>query len=63
MGLGSVWIGVHPTDKEPVVKRLFGIPDGVDVLGIVYAGYPAEEKESHTKYDSARVFWQKYGEK
>jgi len=29
-------------------------------LGIVYVGYPAEEKEPRTQFNEKRVYWQKY---
>jgi nitroreductase len=37
-GVGSNWVGFHGLDA---VKPLLGIPDDLDVLGIVPFGYPA----------------------
>lgn len=62
LGLGSVWIGVHPRQQVAAsVRAVAGIPEDVHVLGIAYIGYPAEEKEARTQYNPDLVFWQKYG--
>jgi nitroreductase len=64
LGLGSVWIGVHPvTEFARVVRQVAGLPRHVTPLCIVYVGYAAEEKPSRTQYDEGRVHWQRYGEK
>ena len=39
-GLGTCWIGSY---KEPDVKRLLKIPDGVKVIALTPLGYPAQE--------------------
>ncbi len=61
IGLGTVWIGVHPIESnaKPLAK-LLKIPDYVVPLGIVLVGYPAEIKEARTRYDEKRVYWQEY---
>lgn len=61
MGLGGVWIGVEPV--PPFIKRvreICGLPKDVNPLGIMMLGHPAEEKPPHTKYDPAKVHWEKY---
>lgn len=61
LGLGSVWIGVHPLPSaEKPVREILGIPEHVTPLCVVYVGYPAEEKVPGTKYDSHRVYWERY---
>ena len=61
MGLGAVWIGVHPyPSKIKPVKDALGIPEHVTPLSIVYVGHPAEVKEPRTQYDEHRVYWQCY---
>lgn len=58
MGLGSVWIGVHPVYLfEQQVKNILNLPAGVKPLNLIYIGYPAEEKEPRTQYDETRVHW------
>lgn len=64
MGLGSVWIGLHPLpSKTKPVRKLLDIPDYVIPLGAVYLGYPNEDKEPRTQYNEKVVYWQKYDPK
>ena len=42
------------------MKKLLNIPDYVTPLGIVFVGYPTETKESRTRFDEKRVYWQEY---
>ena len=56
LGLGAVWCGVHP--REPRVeglRRLLGVPEGVNPHSLVLLGYPAERPESTDRYDAQRV--------
>jgi nitroreductase len=57
MGLGSVWIGGFDRD---VVRKLLDIPEKIVPIGVVFIGYPAEQKEPRTKYLEEAVHWQKY---
>ncbi len=60
--LGSVWIGVYPIPGIlSHVRETLGIPQTVTPLGIVYVGYPAEQKPARTQYHDRRVYWQRYG--
>jgi nitroreductase len=61
LGLGTVWIGVHPVAEfVRVVREVVGLPKHVRPLGLIYVGYAAEEKPARTQYDAKRVHWQKY---
>ena len=61
LGLGTVWIGVHPVAEfVKVVREVVSLPKHVTPLCIIYAGYPAEEKPARTQYDEHKVYWQKY---
>ena len=61
LGLGTVWIGVHPVAEfVKVVREVVDLPKHVTPLCIIYVGYPAEEKPARTQYDEHRVYWQKY---
>jgi nitroreductase len=56
LGLGTVWIGVHPVAEfVRVVRDVVGLPRHVIPLALLYVGYPAEEKSSRTQYDESRV--------
>ncbi len=64
LGLGTVWIGVHPVGKfVKIVREVVSIPKGVTPLCIIYVGYPLEERPPRTQYDERRVYRQKHGEK
>ncbi len=61
LGLGSVWIGIHPLKSNiSALRSLLNIPEHVVPLGMVYLGSPAEVKEGRTRLDEKRVFWQEY---
>jgi len=61
LGLGTVWIGVHPVKNfVKIVREIVSIPRSVTPLCIIYVGYPLEGKPARTQYDQARVHWQKY---
>ena len=62
LGLGTVWIGVHPVANFiKTVRQIVGLPRKVTPLCIIYVGYPEEEKPARTQYDEQRVHRQKYG--
>ena len=61
LGLGTVWIGVHPVaDFVRVVRDIAGLPKHVTPLCVIYVGYPAEDKPARTQFDENRVYWQRY---
>jgi nitroreductase len=61
LGLGTVWVGVHPVAEfVRVVREIVSLPKHITPLGLLYVGYPAEEKPARTQYDAGRVHWQKY---
>ncbi|MDR2901723.1 MAG: nitroreductase family protein [Lactobacillales bacterium] len=55
LGLGSVWTGIHPTDREDLFRRDFNIPGHIGVLGCVVIGHPAAEQEYKDRYKPERV--------
>jgi nitroreductase len=56
LGLGSVWLGVHPREERvKAVREILGIPETVIPLNLISIGYPAESKEPRTQYDAARA--------
>ena len=64
LGLGTVWIGVHPVAGfVRTVRKIMSIPKKVTPLCIIYVGYPESEKPARTQYDEQRVHRQKYAEK
>lgn len=62
LGLGTVWIGVHPVARfVKTVRMIASIPKNVTPLCIVYVGYPLDGKPPRTQYDAARVYRETYG--
>ncbi len=58
MGLGAVWIGVHPVKENvDIVSNILKLPEGVTPLNLIYIGHPAEEQPPRTQYDEKRVQW------
>lgn len=63
LGLGSVWIGVHPVAPFVfAVRRVLKLPRHVVPLGVIYVGHPAETKEPRTRFDEDKVHWQTYAD-
>jgi len=61
LGLGTVWVGVHPVGGFiRIVREITGLPKHVTPLGLIYVGYPAEEKPARTQYDEKRIHREKY---
>lgn len=61
LGLGTVWVGIHPVAEfVRIVREIAGLPKHIKPLGLIFIGYPAEEKPARTQYDEKRVHWQKY---
>jgi nitroreductase len=56
LGLGSVWLGVHPRpERVDFVRKAFSIPDDIVPLNILPIGHPAETKEPRTQYNKVRI--------
>ena len=61
LGLGAVWLGVHPRESRIApIKKMLGIPETVVLLNLISIGHPAEEKEPRTQYDEQRVRCQQW---
>jgi len=56
LGLGTVWLGVHPLEERVEgLRSLLGIPQSVVPFALVPVGHPAEEKPPSGRYDAGRV--------
>ena len=57
LGLGGVWLGVHPREKrEQDLREIFNIPKDMTPLCVVAVGVPAEEKGKVDRFDPTRVY-------
>lgn len=56
MGLGTVWLGVHPIESRVEgIGRILGLPDGVVCMGLVALGHTDETFERTDRYQDGRV--------
>jgi nitroreductase len=56
LGLGGVWLGVHPREERVgLVRQVLGIGEDIVPLNLLSIGHPAEQKEPRTQYDEMRV--------
>lgn len=61
LGLGAVWLGVHPRqDRIAAVRRVLGIPESIVPLNLLSIGHPAEMKEPRTQYNAAFVHYERW---
>ncbi len=61
LGLGTVWLGVHPIQNlKKRIAKVLGLPGQIVPLNVIYVGYPAEEKPARTQYDPRRVHWNRF---
>jgi nitroreductase len=57
IGLGTVCIGGFDRQR---VKEQLAIPEEIEAVGMLYVGYPDEERQPRTKYVEEAVHWGQY---
>ena len=61
LGLGAVWVGVHPwEDRGAAVREALGLPGNVFPLGMVGIGHPAEAKPPAERFDREKVHYDRW---
>lgn len=56
LGLGSVWVGLHPhPEREAAVRRLIPLPEFVVPVSLIPVGHPGEQVPQERRYDEARI--------
>lgn len=61
-GLGAVWIGCHPVaERVANVRRICGIPEGIEPMSMIALGHPSEEKPPAERYEPANVHRERWG--
>lgn len=61
MGLGGVWVAAYPrVEREQRIRQLLGVPPSLRVLCLVPVGHPAEQKPPRTRFDPAKIHWERY---
>jgi len=62
MGLGSLWIGVHPKENRPTcIRSVCQLPEGIEPLGMVSLGEKTKDYPEIDRYLEDRVFFNTYG--
>jgi nitroreductase len=59
LGLGATYAGLDD-EREVIARKILGIPDAYVVYNLIPLGFPAEEKAPHTKYNPARIHWDRF---
>ena len=60
LGLGTCWAGVIASSIEPEIKDLLGVPEHLNILGLVATGYSDEEPTKTRKEIDTLVHYEKY---
>jgi nitroreductase len=61
LGLGAVWVGIYPrAEREAHVRQVLDIPPNVRILCLIPIGHPAEEKPPRTRYNPAKVHYDRF---
>jgi nitroreductase len=61
LGLGGVWLGVNGhQERAAAAKKLFALPDNIEVFVAIAVGYPAENRKAQVRYDENKAHYEKY---
>lgn len=61
LGLGSVWLGVHPReDRVAYIANFFKLPENILPIAVLSIGWPADPVEARTRYNARRVHREKW---
>jgi nitroreductase len=56
LGLGAVWLGVHPNqDRIDGIRARFGVPDDILPLAAIAIGHPTETPAPRSRYRAEAV--------
>jgi nitroreductase len=61
MGLGAVWLGVHPRpERIEGARKLFELPENILPLSLIPIGYPDESKPDPERFKPERIHMNKW---
>jgi nitroreductase len=61
MGLGSVWLGLHPReDRTGGCRLLLGIPPEMEPFSMIAYGWPAEKPPVPERFEEDRLHWDRW---
>jgi nitroreductase len=62
LGLGAVWIGIFPrSERISALQKLLDLPENILPVSLVAVGYPHEKKRPVDRFQTDRIFHNKYG--
>ncbi len=58
LGIGSVWCSVYPREEKiNYIKNRCNLPDEIMPLCVVGLGYPDEDKEYQSRFDTSKIIY------
>lgn len=61
LGLGAVWLGVHPREERvSAMRELMSIPGDILPVGMIAVGVPAEAKDAPDRYEEDKVHLERW---
>ena len=61
LGLGGVWLGVHPNaPREEGMRKVVKIPSHIVPFALISLGHPAEEILPSDRFDSSKIHQNKW---
>jgi nitroreductase len=58
LGLGAVWLGIHPREDRIAGFRSFiHLPGGIEPFSLVAFGWPGEKPPMPERWDEAKIHW------
>ena len=61
LGLGTVWVGVHPMeDRVEPIRRLLFLPPPVIPLALIAVGHPLVQEAREDRHDPARIHHERW---
>jgi nitroreductase len=61
LGLGAVWLGVHPREERIAhVRKMFNLPESIVPVAAIAVGWPAQSPEARTRHTASAVHKEKW---
>ena len=61
MGLGAMWLGIHPVEgRIQQIRNILDLPPTVVPFSLTTIGYPAEHNGLRCQYDASRVHFNRW---
>ena len=61
LGLGSVWLGIHPrVQRVSDIRGLITLPAHIVPFSLLPLGYPDEEKGSESRFNRGRIHYEQW---